>query len=40
MTNLDVKDEILQQFFKNGDKKLKEVFSLSISDIIKITEDS
>ena len=40
MTNLDVKDEILQQFFKNGDKKLEEVFSSSISDIIKITEDS
>lgn len=40
MTNLDVKDEILQQFFKNGDKKLKEVFSSPISDIIKITEDS
>ena len=40
MTNLDVKDEILQQFFKNGDKKLEEVFSSSISDIIKTTEDS
>ena len=40
MTNLDVKDEILQQFFKNGDKKLEEVFNSSISDIIKITEDS
>ena len=40
MTNLDVKDEILQQFFKNGDKKLKEVFSSPISDIIKITEAS
>lgn len=40
MTNLDVKDEILQQFFKNGDKKLEEVFNSSISDIIKTTEDS
>ena len=40
MTNLDVKDEILQQFFKNGDKKLKELFSSPISDIIKSTEDS
>ncbi|GKH60370.1 hypothetical protein CE91St25_07060 [Campylobacter ureolyticus] len=40
MTNLDVKDEILQQFFEKGDEKLKEVFSLSISNIIKTTEDS
>ena len=40
MTNLDVKDKILQQFFEKGDEKLKEVFSLSISNIIKTTEDS
>ena len=40
MTNLDVKDQILQQFFEKGDEKLKEVFSLSISNIIKTTEDS
>ncbi|MCZ6105939.1 Rrf2 family transcriptional regulator [Campylobacter ureolyticus] len=40
MTNLDVKDEILQQFFEKDDEKLKEVFSLSISNIIKTTEDS
>ena len=40
MTNLDVKDKTLQQFFKNGDEKLKEVFSLPISNIIKTTENS
>ena len=40
MTNLDVKDKTLQQFFKNGDEKLKEVFSSPISNIIKTTENS
>lgn len=40
MTNLDVNDKTLQQFFKNGDEKLKEVFSLPISNIIKTTENS
>lgn len=40
MTNLDVKDKTLQQFFKNSDEKLKEVFSSPISNIIKTTENS
>ena len=40
MTNLDVNDKTLQQFFKNGDEKLKEVFSSPISNIIKTTENS
>ncbi|NLK67125.1 MAG: Rrf2 family transcriptional regulator [Campylobacteraceae bacterium] len=40
MTNLEIKDEVLKEYFKENDEELKRLFSKPLSDLVKFRKDS